>query len=49
MTRRDKVTVGMGLLLVLLGLLLARKARGAAAGDGLMEDVRSRVLSWEFE
>ena len=47
--KNDALTVGLGLLLIMLGLLLARKARGASADDGLREDVHSRVLSWEFE
>lgn len=47
MTKREKQTLAVGLLLVLLGLLLARKAQGAAP---LREVVHStlRPVEWGY-
>lgn len=46
MTKREKQTLAVGLLLVLFGLLLARKAQGSTP---LREDVHSKIIGWSFE
>jgi Flp pilus assembly protein protease CpaA len=46
MTRQEKIACIVGGLLILLGLLLARKAPAAAAAG---ENVQSRMIGWEFQ
>lgn len=45
MDRKEKIAWLLGALLLLLGLLLAAKR---ASGEGLREEVKSRMTGWEF-